>query len=130
VAKRILVVEDSQAMRAFVRAAIEDVLPDCDVVEGRTGFEALRILPQGPFDLVVTDINMPDINGLELIRFVRERDAASGRRTPIVVISTESSSKDRERGMTLGADDYVTKPFSPEELQAIVRRLVGPEGAA
>ncbi len=117
-------------MRAFVRAALEDVLVGCDVVEARTGFEALRILPQGPFDLVVTDINMPDINGLELIRFVRERDAASGRHTPLVIISTESSERDRERGIALGADGYLTKPFSPDDLQALAGKLVTPEGTA
>jgi two-component system chemotaxis response regulator CheY len=128
VVRRILVVEDSHAMRSFVRAALEEMLGECDVQEARTGFEALRLLPQGPYDLIVTDINMPDINGLELVRFVRERDG-EGRRTPLVIISTESSARDRERGLALGADDYLTKPFGAEDLVAVVHRLMGAEPA-
>jgi len=115
-------------MRSFVRAALEEIFGECDVQEAKSGFEALRLLPQGPYDLIVTDINMPDINGLELIRFVRERDGEA-RRTPLVVISTESSARDRERGLALGADDYLTKPFAADALQAVASRLLGPEKA-
>lgn len=122
VPRRILVVEDSQAMRSFVRAALEESLGDCEVVEARSGFDALRALPRGPYDLVITDIHMPDINGLELIRFLKESEAHRG--TPLVIISTEAAAKDRERGLALGADDYLTKPFEPEALAAVVGRLL------
>ena len=116
-------------MRSFVRAALEETLGGCVVEEARTGFEALRMLPQGPYDLIITDINMPDINGLELIRFVRERDGAAERRTPLVVISTESSARDRERGLALGADDYLVKPFGADALAAVLGRLLAAEVA-
>jgi two-component system, chemotaxis family, chemotaxis protein CheY len=116
---RILVVEDSFSMRSFVRSALEsgeDALSSVEVVEASGGFEALRLLPRGPYDLVITDINMPDINGLELIQFIRSSE--QHRSTPILLISTQSSAKDRERGLSLGANGYIAKPFTPEELRA------------
>lgn len=122
---KILVVEDSFSMRSFVRSALEagDELPGVDVVEASGGFEALRLLPRGPYDLVITDINMPDINGLELIQFIRNNE--HHRTTPILLISTQSSGRDRERGLSLGADGYVVKPFSPEDLRRHVKDQLG-----
>lgn len=119
---RILVVEDSSAMRAFVRAALEEAEMVGEVVEAGSGFEALRVLPREPFDLAIVDINMPDVNGLELIRFMRSSDAHRG--TPLLVISSESSERDRERGLSLGANAYLAKPFTAEALVGAVRELV------
>jgi len=122
---RILVVEDSAAMRAYVRAALEGSEADgqtatesMEVVEASSGFDALRLLPRGRFDVVVTDINMPDINGLELIRFVRESE--HHRDIAVMIISSQTSPKDRERGLALGADGYLAKPFPPERLRRAV----------
>ena len=114
---RVLLVEDSFSMRSFVRAALEndEALGPVEVVEASSGFDALRMLPRGPYDLVISDVNMPDINGLELVQFIRRSE--QHRSTPVVLISTQSSSRDRERGMALGADAYLTKPFSPESLR-------------
>lgn len=120
---RILVVEDSVSMRAFVRSTLESRLSeaeDVEVVEAASGFDALRLLPRGPYDLVITDINMPDINGLELVQFMRKSELH--RRTPIVLISTQSSDRDRQRGLSLGADAYLAKPFTPELLLEETRR--------
>ena len=116
---RVLVVEDSVSMRAFVRSALEaddTELGEVEVIEASSGFDALRLLPRGPYDLVITDINMPHINGLELVQFIRSSEQHRG--TPVLLISTQSSARDRERGLTLGADAYLTKPFSPETLRA------------
>jgi two-component system chemotaxis response regulator CheY len=118
---RVLVVEDSAAMRSFVTAALEQGGP-FDVVSASSGFEALRVLPRGQFDVIITDINMPDINGLELVRFVR--DSERHKQTPLVLISTDSRAVDRERGLKLGANAYVVKPFEPPELLAVVERVV------
>jgi two-component system chemotaxis response regulator CheY len=85
------------------------------VVEAASGFDALRLLPRGPYDLVITDINMPDINGLELVRFIKKSD--QHKNTKVMLISTQSSERDRERGLSLGADVYLAKPFSPESLR-------------
>jgi two-component system chemotaxis response regulator CheY len=119
---KILIVEDSFSMRSFVRTALESgsaELGGVDVVEASGGFEALRLLPRGPYDLVITDINMPDINGLELIHFIRTNE--HHRSTPILLISTQSSERDRARGLTLGADGYIAKPFTVEDLRSAAK---------
>lgn len=121
-AHRVLLVDDSAATRAFAAAALEEV-GGWEVEVAGGGAEALALLQRGAFDVVVTDVNMPDINGLELIRFVRghERHAA----LPVLVISTEGRDRDVDRAMALGATDYLAKPFSPEQLVAAVRALLG-----
>ncbi|MBN2194335.1 MAG: response regulator [Polyangiaceae bacterium] len=120
---RVLVVEDSVSVRAFVRNALEaeeSDLGEIEVVEAASGFDALRLLPRGPYDLVITDVNMPHINGLELVQFIRGSD--QHRDTPVLLISTSSSERDRERGLALGANAYLPKPFSPESLRAEAAR--------
>jgi two-component system chemotaxis response regulator CheY len=114
-------------MRAFVRASLEaheGRLGPVQLVEASGGFEALRLLPRGPYNLVITDINMPDINGLELLSFIRNSDQHRG--TPVVIISTQTSPKDRERGLSLGANAYLEKPFSADTLvEEIAKHLAG-----
>ena len=117
---RVLLVEDSATMRSFVVAALE--AEGFAVTTTATGFEALKILPRSRFDLIITDINMPDITGLELIRFVRESPIHS--RVPLVIISTDGAERDRDRGMKLGADAYLVKPFAPETLIEVTRRAL------
>lgn len=93
-----------------------------EVVEASGGFEALRLLPRGPYDMVISDINMPDINGFELLRFMRSGDRYKD--IPLILISTRPVERERQRGLDLGANDYVAKPFTPEELRkAILRHL-------
>lgn len=119
--KKILVTEDSAAMRGLIVSTLEAM--DCyEVVEAGNGFEALRLLPREKVDLVITDINMPDINGLELVNFCRSNPLYQN--TPMIIISTEGSERDREKGLALGADAYLVKPFRPEQLQQLVRRLL------
>jgi len=117
-ALRVLIVEDSHAMRAFVRAALEDQ-GMAEVTEAANGFEALRLLPREAFDVVLTDINMPDIHGLELLSFMRKSDLH--RATPVIIVSTEGAQRDRERAASLGANAYLSKPFEPDQLRALVR---------
>ncbi len=120
--RRILVVEDSASTRSFIRSALETggKLGPCDIVEASSGFDALRLLPRGPYDLVITDINMPDINGLELVQFIRKSDRH--RSTALMIISTQSSEKDRLRGMSLGAHKYLAKLLSAGALLSAVDR--------
>lgn len=94
-----------------------------EVAEAGSGFEALRILPRERFDLVIVDVNMPDINGLELVSFMRRSEAH--RSTPLIIISTESSERDVERGLSLGADAFLSKPFEPAALRELVERTLG-----
>lgn len=127
---RVLIAEDSYTMRSFVRNALESnsvASQPLEIFEATSGFDALRILPRGRWNLVISDINMPDINGLELLAFVRRSDVH--RDTPVILISTQSSEKDRQRGLTLGANAYLVKPFTPEQLAAEVRRQLGTPGA-
>ena len=118
---RVLVVEDSATMRGFVTAALEAAGP-YSVTQAESGFHALKILPRARYDLIITDINMPDINGLELVRFIRESE--THKETPLLIISTDGREADRDRGLKLGANAYLTKPFQPEQLLEIVRSLL------
>ena len=119
---QILIVEDSPTMRALLISALEGLETAVKVTEAESGFEALRQLPRTRFDLIVTDINMPDINGLELVSFVRNNDAY--KTIPLVIVSTEGSERDRDKGVGLGADAYLVKPFEPDELCDVVRGLL------
>lgn len=119
--KTILIVEDSATTRALIRAVIDE-LGEFETVEAGSGFEALKMLPQQEYDLIVTDINMPDINGLELINFVRNNPRYN--HLPIIIVSTERSEEDKKRGMALGATAYVTKPFKSSELQEIIKKTL------
>jgi two-component system, chemotaxis family, chemotaxis protein CheY len=116
-----LVVEDSPIMRQIIVSSLAS-LPNITSFEAANGFEALKMLPQKSFDIILTDINMPDINGLELLSFIKNHPLY--RSIPVVIITTEKTEKDRQRGLALGADDYLTKPFKAQELQEIIRHLL------
>jgi len=127
---RVLIAEDSHSVRSFVRTVLESLsVPgeQFEIFEATSGFDALRILPRGRWDLVISDINMPDINGLELLAFVRRSDVHHS--TPVILISTQSSEKDRQKGLTLGANAYLVKPFTSEQLAAEVQRQIGSTSA-
>ena len=113
--------EDSGATRELLRAAVE-ALPEVEVHTAVSGFDALKVLPRHRFELIITDINMPDINGLELINFVKKNPHYKD--VPLFVVTTEGREQDRDRGLQLGADEYVVKPFAPELLLALVRRYL------
>lgn len=119
--KNLLIVEDSTMTRSLVRAVASEI-EGLETYEANTGFEALKMLPARRYDLIITDINMPDINGLELINFVKSDERYKV--IPMLIISTEKSDADRERGLKMGADAYLTKPFKADELQAAIERLL------
>jgi two-component system chemotaxis response regulator CheY len=123
---KILVVEDSPSTRAFLATTIEtdSNVEDVEVVEACSGFEALKVLPHHKFDAILTDINMPDINGLELVSFLKNHPLYKS--IPIMVISTESTLEDRKRAAALGAEEYVVKPFKATEVIDKLRRLLHP----
>ena len=128
--RRILLVEDSAATRSFVRSALEADAAEIgpvEIVEAEGGFDGLRLLPRGPWDLVITDINMPDINGLELVRFMRAHRQHCN--TPVLLISTQTSDRDRQRGLAIGANGYLAKPFTPERLREEAARQLSRIGS-
>ncbi len=117
---KILLVEDSSSMRSFLADIIEG--EELEIIEAANGFEALKTLPHHQFDAIVTDINMPDINGLELVSFLKNHPVYKS--IPIMVISTESTAEDRERAEALGVEEYLNKPFEAPELVDKLRRLL------
>ena len=119
--KNVLIVEDSKAIRTMIRVSLEEA-GGFYVVEAGNGFEALKTLPSRSFDLIITDINMPDINGLELIGYVKANPTY--RNIPLLIVSTEKSEEDKKRGIALGASGYVVKPFRKEELMAVVAKVL------
>jgi two-component system, OmpR family, response regulator len=117
VVSRILVVDDDQHIREVVSFALGQA--GHSVVEARDGAEALRAFAGGGFDLVILDIVMPEADGLEVCRKIRGNST-----TPIVFVSSRDDELDRILGLELGADDYITKPFSPRELLARVKAVL------
>jgi two-component system chemotaxis response regulator CheY len=116
-----LIVDDSSAVRAFVRASLEDA-DFARVEEAATGFEALRLLASNAFDVVIVDVNMPDINGLELLAFMKKSPRQQGARK--ILISTQVDGQDARRGTELGADAFLEKPFEVDELRDLIRGLL------
>ena len=118
---RILIVEDSPTMRQLLAFALKRI-PGAEIVEARDGMDGLRKVTSDHFDLALVDINMPDIHGLEVIKLIRA--SPQHRTVPVIVISSEASPRDRERGLALGADTWLAKPFTPEQLVDTVRRVL------
>jgi two-component system chemotaxis response regulator CheY len=117
---KILIVEDSKASREFIASAVESVGGEAFTTS--TGFDALKLLSRQRFDLIITDINMPGINGLELINFVKK--SPTYRETPLFVITTEGREQDRAKGLALGAAEYLVKPFEPQQLEGLLMRYL------
>lgn len=117
---RILVVEDDMLTARLLRARLE--LEGLVVLEARNGREALEILRQGPVDLVSTDLTMPAMDGYRLIREIRELPPPMGR-VPMLVLSVNQAEEDIVRCLAAGADDYMTKPLSPQIYVQKLRRL-------
>ena len=120
-AHRILIVEDSPTMRQLLRFALRR-LPDVQVVEASDGMDGLRKVTSDAFDLALVDINMPVMDGLKLISLIRGEDNL--RDMPICVITTEGATEDRERALTLGANEYLTKPIQANRVLAIAKSLL------
>jgi len=119
--KSILVTDDSAIMRMFLVMSLKRMLR-VNITEAVNGIDALAKLKGGRFDLLLTDMNMPEMNGAELIRCVR---TGMNNDIPIVVITTKGEIKDREIGMSLGANGYLTKPVNQAELIRTVLQFLG-----
>jgi two-component system chemotaxis response regulator CheY len=119
--RRILIVEDSPTMRQLLVFALRR-LRHVDIVEAQDGMDGLRKLSSDHFDVALIDINMPVMDGLKLIGLMRGEETL--RDVPIVVITTEGGTEDRERAMRLGANEYLTKPIQANRVLAIVRSLL------
>ena len=116
-----LVVEDSPTMRQLIVFALSRVRT-LKVVEADDGVDALKKLAQRRFDVLITDINMPMMDGLKLVSMVR-KDAVH-KDVPIIIITTEGAQEDRQRALSLGANAYITKPIQAPQVISKVKELL------
>ena len=123
---RILIVDDSPTIRRMVKASL--MPSETTLVEAASGLEAIEQLTLGPAALMVLDLNMPDLHGLDVLKFVRSHPSLG--RLPVLVLTTRGDEASRDAAMAAGATDYMTKPFVPQDLAARVRRLLVETGAA
>ena len=117
VRSKILVVDDEERMVRFIRLNLEH--DGFQVVEAYKGSQAIQVLRDQLPDLVLLDIMMPDIDGFEVLRMIREINSV-----PVIMLTAKGEEDDKVRGLELGADDYITKPFSPRELSSRVRAVL------
>lgn len=115
--KRVLVVDDEPRMRRFVQMNLD--LEGYEVLQAENGPAALQKVRDDTPDLVVLDVMMPDMDGFETLERIREVSAV-----PVIMLTVKGDEEDRVRGLDLGADDYVTKPFSPRELSSRIRAVL------
>ena len=118
---KVLVVEDSPTMRQLIVFALKRIR-GLQIVEANDGVDGLKKLSADRFDLILTDINMPIMDGLKLVSMVR--NDPNYKETPIIVITTEGATEDRERALALGANEYITKPIQTMQILETVKKLM------
>ena len=116
-----LVVEDSPPMRKMIVFALSRIR-ELSVVEADDGVDALRRLSGTKFDIIITDINMPILDGLKLVKRLRADEAYKD--VPIIIITTEGAEEDRQRALALGANAYITKPIQAPQVIQLVRETL------
>ena len=116
-----LVVEDSPTMRQLISFSLKR-FEGCKIVEAVDGVDALKKLSTETIDIILTDINMPVMDGLKLVKLVRENEKL--KHLPIVIITTEGAEEDRERGLKLGANAYIAKPIQSSHLIKTITELM------
>src|SRR4051812_3410467 len=124
---RILVADDSATIRKMVRASLQ-VLGTSTFAEAASGLEAIEQLAIGPVSLLVLDLNMPDMHGIDVLRFVRQQ--RSMRQLPIIVLTTRGDDSSRKTAQEAGATAYLTKPFLPYVLADTARELLAGRSAS
>ena len=115
--KLILVVDDEERMARFIRLNLEH--DGFQVIEAYRGMQAVQLIRDRMPDVVILDVMMPDLDGFEVLQLIRETN-----QVPVIMLTAKGEEDDRVRGLELGADDYVTKPFSPRELVSRVRAVI------
>ena len=124
---RILIVDDSPTIRRMVKASLASLPASAEFVEAASGLEAIERLALGVVDLVVLDLNMPDMHGLEVLGFVRSH--LKYRNVPVIVLTTRGDAASRQAALQGGASAYLTKPFVPGALAAEAAQLLSAASA-
>jgi two-component system chemotaxis response regulator CheY len=120
----ILIVDDSPTIRRMVKASLGTLADTC--AEAASGLDAIETLAVRSIDAVVLDLNMPDMHGLDVLRFVRTHKRYAD--TPVLVLTTRGDAESRDAALAAGASAYMTKPFSPPALAAAVKELLASAG--
>src|SRR6266850_7691517 len=118
--QRILIVDDSATIRKMVRTSLQG-LEGAEFIEAGTGLEAIEHLALGPIGLMVLDLNMPDMHGIDVVKFVRGHKHYKD--VPIIVLTTRGDESSRRTAVEAGATTYLTKPFAPHVLASTARAL-------
>ena len=118
---KILIVDDSATIRKMVRSSLRG-LADAEFVEAGNGLEAIEQIALGPVALIILDLNMPDMHGVDVLKFLRRHQGWSD--VPVVVLTTRGDESSRETAMAAGATEYLTKPFAPQVLLEAARDLL------
>lgn len=121
--RRALIVDDQADIRRVVRVYLETV-HKCEVVEAVNGIDAIKQLLDGRFDVIITDLVMPEMTGLELVGYVRRHDAL--RSIPIVMLTSQGDDTDRRKAAALGVNDYLIKPFAPLAMKPVIEKYLEP----
>lgn len=121
---KVLIVDDSKLMREMVAACLQP-LGEVEFVFAETGLEAIERLALAGFDLVVLDLDMPDLGGLELTEFVRAQERLRG--LPILIVTTRGDEESRARLLEAGASSFLAKPFAPQQILDEARQLLHAE---
>lgn len=119
--KQILIVDDSPTMRKMVKLSLRD-LQDVNFDEAVNGYEAIEKMKVSPFDLMILDLNMPDMHGLDVLKFVLDNHQYKS--APIVILTTKGDDESRREALALGAKCYLTKPFEPKPLSDQIQDLL------
>jgi two-component system, chemotaxis family, chemotaxis protein CheY len=119
--KRIMTVDDSASVRQMVSFTLKDA--GYEVVEAVDGKDAFAKIQASPANMVITDLNMPNLDGIGLIRTLRGHP--SFKFTPIIMLTTESQDSKKQEGKAAGATGWIVKPFKPEQLLAVVKKVLG-----
>ncbi len=120
-AKTILIAEDSPSVRKFITLALK--IKGYKIIPTQDGMEALEMLPKERIDLLITDLNMPNIDGIKLIKLIRED--AEYKDLPIIILSSLSKDEDINLGLQSGANSYLIKPFNTKRIQYEVAKFIG-----
>lgn len=119
--KKILIVDDSRTVRDSLKFFLKE--GGFDVLEGSDGVEALKVLETSVPDLIITDVNMPNMDGLTLLKNIRTME--KHKFTPVLVLTTESQQSIMEKGKELGATGWIVKPFNSDKVMAVIKKITG-----
>lgn len=118
--KRILIVDDSNSMRGIIRSALTD--GGHDVIEAANGQDALVALDRHSVDVIITDMNMPVMDGITLVKEIRRRP--TNRSTPVLILTTECDAAMKQAGKAAGATGWIVKPFNPQQLRQVITKVL------